>query len=83
MISAEQIMALAATLGTPGGLARVETEMQSLRNQLVNRQTAPARADLVSIARALQFLSATIRTMESLAGACIVRLGTGTVNCVG
>jgi hypothetical protein len=83
MISAEQIMALAATLGTPRGLGRVDAEMQSLRNELANRQIAPSRDELVSIARALQFLGVALRIMERIAGDSIVRLGKGTVNCVG
>jgi hypothetical protein len=83
MISVEQIMALAATLGTPKGLARVDAEMESLRNELMSPQKAISPDELASIARALQFLGAAIHTMECIAGHGIVQLAAGTVNCVG
>ena len=81
MISAEQITALAATLGTSEGLARVDLEMQSLRNELMNPQRPTSRDELADIASALQILGDAIHTMEAIAGQCIVQFGAGTVDC--
>ncbi|HLX37454.1 MAG TPA: hypothetical protein VKR29_06610 [Candidatus Binataceae bacterium] len=83
MISADQIRALAATLGTPEGLARVDAEMLSLRDALMNPHRTASRDELAHIATALEFLRVAFDTMESIAGHCIVQLGAGTVNCVG
>jgi len=76
-------MTLAATLGTPSGLAQVDAAIESLRNELMKPHEAISPDELASIAHALKFLSAAIQAMESIAGNCMIRLGAGTVNCVG
>ena len=83
MISAQQIGGLAASLGTPEGLARVNATIDSLNHQLMDPERIFPRGELADLLRALSSLSLAILSMNRVTRGLLGQVGAGAVNCVG
>ena len=82
MINAEQIAALAGSLGTLEGLARVNAEMESLSLD-AREGNFKSRAELAAILRALDCLSGAILAMDRVTRDLLGQAGLGAIDCVG
>ncbi len=83
MISADQVTELAALLGTSEDLVRVNSQLESLGDQLMNSEHKLSRDELIRMMRALDLLSAGILSMDRVARDLMGGTSSGAVNCVG
>ncbi len=83
MISVEQVVELAGSLGTAEGLAQVNAEMESLRQHLMDSNEVLSRNQLDNLIGALDFLSAAILSMDRVTREMLGRAGAGEIDCVG
>lgn len=83
MISADQVAELAALLGTAEDLARVNIQIESLGDQLMNSENKLTRDELIRMMKALDLLSAGILSMDRVARDLMGGASARAVNCVG
>jgi hypothetical protein len=83
MLSADQIAELAGSLGTPEGLIKVSTEMESLRLQLAVTSEILSRNQLARMLCALDTLNTAILSMGRVTRELLGQAGSGAVDCVG
>lgn len=83
MISADQVAELAALLGTAEDLARVNIQIESLGDQLMNSENKLTRDELIRMMKALDLLSAGILSMDRVARDLMGGTSARAVNCVG
>jgi hypothetical protein len=83
MISVEQVVDLAGSLGTAEGLARVNAGMESLRQHLADSKPAFSPSQLERMISALDLLSGAILSMDRLTREMLGHAGAGAIDCVG
>jgi len=83
MIKAQDILALAGSLGTPEGLLRVNDAIESFAASLSDHPQRLSRVELLEMRCALDSLSIAIATMDRVTREMLGESLTGTVNCVG
>jgi hypothetical protein len=81
-ISAEQIAPLAAMLGTPEGLARMNATIEALNDQLIDPKWTFSREELAGLKRALDSLSGAMLCMSRVTRELLGQTFAGKVNFV-
>jgi hypothetical protein len=82
MVSAQQVAELAGSLGTAGGLARVNTGIKSLSQDMMDSKKVFSRDELAQMIDALDSLSAAILSMDRVTRELLGQ-SAGAVDCVG